>query len=133
MHTVSLSSVPARWASRAVGLVIVALVALVGLSACASQDPVEIGSDAVIVDVRTPSEFAEGHLEGALNLDVSSATFAEDVAALPQDGEYVLYCRSGNRSGQATRLMTDLGYPNVVDAGSVANASKLTGLAVVTD
>ncbi|MEN9306064.1 MAG: hypothetical protein RLY76_1332, partial [Actinomycetota bacterium] len=48
----------------------------------------------VIVDVRTPEEFAAGHLQGAVNLDVSASTFDSQIAALDKDVVYAVYCRS---------------------------------------
>ncbi len=78
--------------------------------------------DHVVLDVRTPEEFAGPHLEGAINLDFYEPTFAAEVAALDPDASYIVYCRSGNRSGQATDLMRDLGFTDVhdVDGGIVA-------------
>lgn len=92
-------------------------------------DPTEAASiqadppdELVILDVRTPEEFAEGHLEGALMLDFYDDDFANWLAALDPEIPYLLYCRSGNRSGQAATLMADLGFADVadVDGGIVA-------------
>ena len=58
-----------------------------------------------LLDVRTPEEFAAGHLAGAENIDFYAADFADQIDALDQGEQYVVYCRSGNRSGQATALM----------------------------
>ena len=91
-----------------------------------------IAADSVIVDVRTPAEFAEGHLAGAVNLDVQSATFAQDIALLPTDGAYVVYCRSGNRSAQAAAQMQSAGFTNVMDAGSLQDAAQTTGLDITS-
>lgn len=67
----------------------------------------------VIIDVRTAGEFAGGKIRGARNLDVMSPTFQSQVANLPKDKTYLLYCRSGNRSGQACGIMSDLGFEKV--------------------
>lgn len=67
----------------------------------------------VILDVRTPEEFAEGHLQGAVNLDVSAQTFDAQLAELNKDGIYAIYCRSGNRSTIATGKMADAGFVNL--------------------
>ncbi len=64
----------------------------------------------VVIDVRTPAEYADGHLAGARNLDVNAADFATKAAALPKGVPYALYCHSGNRSGTALAIMTRLGY-----------------------
>lgn len=63
----------------------------------------------VVVDVRTPAEFQEGHLPGAVNLDVAAPGFADAVAGLDPDGTYAVYCRSGNRSEQALEAMAEVG------------------------
>ena len=64
----------------------------------------------VIVDVRTPEEFAAGHLQGAVNLDVSAATFDSQISALDKNVAYAVYCRSGNRSTIAVGKMSDAGF-----------------------
>jgi len=64
----------------------------------------------VIVDVRTPEEFAAGHLQGAVNLDVSSSNFEAQIAELDMSGSYAIYCRSGNRSTIASGKMSDAGF-----------------------
>ncbi|WP_200808996.1 rhodanese-like domain-containing protein [Demequina sp. NBRC 110051] len=113
---------------RSWALALTAAVALAGCSAPAES--IELTEDSVVVDVRTPAEYAGGHLDGAVNLDLQSATFAADVAALDEDAEYVVYCQSGNRSGQATPVFEDAGL-TVVDAGGIADAAESTGLDVV--
>jgi phage shock protein E len=86
-----------------------------------------------IIDVRTPAEYAEGHLDGAVNIDVQAADFADRIAELPTDAEYVVYCRTGSRAGAAVAQMTALGFTDVTNAGSLADASASTGVAIVTD
>lgn len=67
-----------------------------------------------VLDVRTPEEFAAGHLEGAVNLDVQSASFDDLVRELPKEATYLVYCRSGDRSVAATERMLDAGLTNVI-------------------
>ena len=110
------------------GLVVGATLSLAG---CTTAAPIQVGAETVIIDVRTPEEYAAGHLEGALNIDVQSPNFDSLIATQPVDGEYVLYCRSGNRSAQATARMQSLGFTSVTDAGSMQNASSATGLPIV--
>ena len=64
----------------------------------------------VVLDVRTPGEFAQGRVEGAQNIDVTAPDFREAVGQLDAGKTYYLYCRSGNRSVQATRVMREMGY-----------------------
>lgn len=82
--------------------------------------------DLVILDVRTPEEFAEGHIEGASLIDFYRDDFADQLADLDRDTPYLIYCRSGNRSGQARSIMEDLGFTDVtdVDGGIVAWAGE---------
>ncbi len=72
-------------------------------------------ADLVVLDVRTAEEFAEGHLAEATMLDFYQADFADRLAELPRDVPYVLYCRSGNRSGQTRLIMDELGFTDVAD------------------
>lgn len=72
-------------------------------------------ADLVILDVRTAEEFAEGHVDGAIMIDFYGEDFADQIAALDPDVPYVLYCRSGNRSGQTIALMQELGFTDVAD------------------
>ncbi|MDN4476644.1 rhodanese-like domain-containing protein [Demequina sp. SYSU T00192] len=67
-----------------------------------------------IVDVRTPAEYAEGHLPGAVNIDVSGGDFEAQVSALDPEAEYAVYCRSGSRSRAAIDIMTGAGVEHTV-------------------
>jgi rhodanese-related sulfurtransferase len=89
--------------------------------------------DLVILDVRTPEEFAEGHLDGALMLDFYEPDFANQLAALDRDVPYVLYCRSGNRSGQVLPVMDELGFTAVTEIAGGIVAWQADGLPVTTD
>jgi rhodanese-related sulfurtransferase len=82
---------------------------------------------AVLLDVRTPWEFATGHLEGALNVDFENPTFTSEVQKLDKTKPYFLYCRSGNRSGQAIAIMKKEGFKNIteLEGGIVSNQGAL--------
>ena len=67
----------------------------------------------VVIDVRTAGEFAGGKLRGAQNIDISSSTFVSQIKNLPKDKTYLVYCRSGNRSGQACEIMGKEGFENL--------------------
>jgi len=104
-----------------------------GATACASPaEPAALDASTVVIDVRTPAEFAGGHLEGAINLDVQSPDFDALVSQLDPSASYYVYCRSGNRSGQAIDRMTSLGFTDLTNGGSVESASSSTGIPVVT-
>ncbi len=85
----------------------------------------------VVIDVRTPIEVATGVLEGAINIDWYSPSFASDVSSLDRSAPYVIYCRSGYRSGEAVDAMTGMGFTNVINAGSIAEAAELAGLPII--
>lgn len=80
------------------------------VDATAFLKQIENSEDAVILDVRTPAEYASGKIEGAINLDIYAATFASDINKLDKNKTYFVYCRSGNRSGQACSIMAKQGF-----------------------
>jgi len=84
-----------------------------------------------VIDVRTPAEYATGHVDGAENLDVSAVTFEQQVKGLDRSEEYILYCQSGNRSAGAAETMADLGFTDVVDAGGILEL-ETAGAPIVT-
>jgi len=76
----------------------------------------------VIIDVRTPQEFAEERIEGAINLDFYADTFKDELNKLDKTKTYVIYCRSGGRSGNALTLMQELGFNEVYNVqGGIIN------------
>lgn len=86
----------------------------------------------VILDVRTPEEFAEGHIEGAVMLDFYRDDFADELAKLDPSVPYVLYCRSGNRSGQTRSMMEGLGFADVADVDGGIGGWLSAGLPLIT-
>jgi len=70
-------------------------------------------SGVVILDVRTPGEYMGGFIQGAQNIDFQSGNFENEIASLDKNATYAVYCRSGNRSGQAVKVMHDAGFHNV--------------------
>ena len=103
---------------------------MVGLSGCSAQT-VDMETVTAFIDVRTPEEVATGYLEGAVFIDWNSPTFIDEVSKLDPAGTYVIYCRSGNRAGQAIEAMNELGFTNLTNAGSITEAADLTGLAII--
>ena len=73
----------------------------------------------IILDVRTPDEFAEKHIPNAINIP-NETIGTEEIAELPdKDQQILVYCRSGNRSKQAAEKLVQLGYTNVVEIGGI--------------
>jgi rhodanese-related sulfurtransferase len=81
-------------------------------------------ADDVVIDVRSPGEFALGHVDGAENIDFQSPDFDERVASLDRDGTYYLYCRTGNRSGMAARIMRELAFENAYNVGGLDSLER---------
>lgn len=88
-------------------------------------------SGAEIIDVRTPAEFAEGHIEGAVNIDLNGPDFTGQIDALDPAKTYAVYCRSGNRSAAATQYMQDQGFASVYELGGGILSWQSAGLPVV--
>ena len=118
------------WSRRmaAVALAISAMAAITGISACSSSAPASSSTSSatgqhmtasdfstamkkpgtIVLDVRTPAEYASGHLPQAQNIDIEAADFATRTAALDKKATYAVYCHSGNRSGVAMEQMLSL-------------------------
>jgi phage shock protein E len=110
----------------------IAAFAVTGLTGCASSEPVDMSQYAAVIDVRTPAETSAGHLDGSLLFDVQDPAFMDSLATLDKSADYYVYCRSGNRSGQAIQIMKDAGFTGeLANGGSLANAASETGIAVV--
>lgn len=67
----------------------------------------------IILDVRTPQEFREGHLAGARNMDFFGGSFERQVEALPKDAPVLLYCRTGKRSAAAAEILGEAGVKRI--------------------
>ena len=84
-----------------------------------------------LVDVRKPEEFADGHIEGAANLDVTSETFESDAEkSLPKDKTIAVYCGTGRRSAMAAEKLLKLGF-KILNLDGGLNAWTKAGLPVV--
>jgi rhodanese-related sulfurtransferase len=123
-------------------LLLVLVVAMFGLVACSSstqtslspQDFQELAGQpgVVTLDVRTPAEYASGHLPGAVNIDVESADFSSQLAQLDPAASYAVYCRSGNRSKVAMDQMAAAGFTTMQDLEGGIVAWQSQGLPVTT-
>ena len=87
----------------------------------------------VVVDVRTPSEFAAGHIAGAVNIDVEAPTFDAEIAKLDKNATYAVYCHSGRRSGLATDAMGKAGFTHIYNlSGGIADLQSAGGQVVTS-
>ena len=71
--------------------------------------------EVVVLDVRTPEEFNEGHLKGAVNINIQSPTFKEDVAKLDKSKTYLVNCAAGGRSTRACNAMGGMGFKDALN------------------
>ena len=110
------------------------LMALLLLSGCATQSAkktyrqitmeeavtmLEEETEYIILDVRTAQEYSEKHIPGAINI-ANESIGTEDIPELPDKDQLILvYCRSGNRSKQASEKLVKLGYTNIVEIGGI--------------
>lgn len=85
---------------------------------------------AIVIDVRTPEEFAQGHVADAVNVDYRAEDFRDQLDALDKDAHYVLHCKSGNRSGKSLEIMKEVGFNRVTHMDGGFDAWKAAGLAV---
>lgn len=81
-----------------------------------------IKDGAVIIDVRTPGEFASGHVKGSVNIPLDQ--ISSKVESLRKHKNIIVCCRSGNRSGQAKRILNAKGFTNVENGGSWQNVNQ---------
>ena len=109
----------------------IAMFAVASLTACSTTEPIDMATVAAVIDVRTPEEVAAGHLHGSLHIDIQGSDFASKMNELDKSANYVVYCRSGNRAGQAIEWMPANGFTGTLtNAGSLADAAVTTGLAI---
>lgn len=119
--------------------IILSLLVAMGLAnSCMAQNPVkklepkdfiaavEADTSAIILDVRQPSEYADGHLQGAINLDwQNSNSFAQGMERLNKNRTYYIYCRSGHRSNAAATKMHKNGFKVFDMKGGILHWTKL--------
>ena len=139
---------PTRSWSRQIAATVLAVAAITGISACSSDTPASSPVSAaagqhmaandfstamkqpgtIVLDVRTPAEYASGHLAQAKNIDIEASSFTNQIAALDKNATYAVYCHSGNRSGTALEQMTAAGFTHVYDlAGGIGAWQNMGG------
>lgn len=83
------------------------------VDAAAAAALIESDAEVIVLDVRTPEEFGQGHIAGALNIDVTAPGFKDEVAKLDKGKRYLVHCRSGARSTQSLAVFKDLGFSEI--------------------
>lgn len=86
----------------------------------------DINSGSFLIDVRTPEEFSAGYIEGAENLPLAEIQSGQ-IPQVSKDKPLYVYCRSGNRSAEATKLLQNAGYTNVIDLGGIKDVEAIGG------
>lgn len=86
-----------------------------------------ITHQALIVDVRTPEEFGDGHYPGAINIPHETILEGLNQLGVTADTSVILYCRSGNRSGQAEQALHEKGFTEARNAGGLEALLSATG------
>ena len=81
-----------------------------------------------VLDVRTPEEYAEGHIAGAVNVDFKAADFADKVDKLDKNTAYIVHCRSGKRSSGSLAILKDKGFGSIYHLNKGFNAWKDSGM-----
>ena len=84
-----------------------------------------------IIDVRTEAEWKSGYLDGAIHIEWQD--ILQLSSKISKDEEIYLYYKSGNRSGKATKILTDAGYLNAKNAGSIKQAGKLLNKEIINN
>jgi len=107
------------------------LMVVVGCGSSSNMEKTMLTASTVIIDVRTPAEFAEGHVEGAINLDLEGGQFEAELPNLDPAQPYIVYCRSGRRSGVAVEIMKASGFTQITDYQTLENAANNTGLPII--
>ena len=87
----------------------------------------DIANNGQLIDVRTSEEYAAGHIDGSINLSLQDIQAGKYPTAA-KDKPIYIYCRSGNRSGQAKTLLKSSGYKNITDLGAIAYVQSLGGI-----
>ncbi len=71
--------------------------------------------EAILIDVRTPGEYGQGHLASALSIDIYANDFKSRVGKLDKSKPVFVYCKAGSRSGSAVDIMSDMGFKEIYD------------------
>jgi rhodanese-related sulfurtransferase len=100
---------------------------VVDASAADADEVIASDASLVVLDVRTPSEYSDGHIDKAVNVDFRADDFATNLAKLDKSKRYLLHCKSGTRSARALQVMQEQGFENVVHMTDGFDAWKAAG------
>ena len=107
---------------------------IINISAVEAFDIIQANTgdpDFVIIDVRTPAEYTDGHIENAVLVDYNSADFREEISQYDRNKKYLIYCRTGRRSAGARDIMEELGFQYIYHMDGGITEWMAEGLPVV--
>lgn len=90
-------------------------------------------NDVIVLDVRTPREFSKGHITSAVNVSVHNSEFSKNVSTLDRDKTYIVHCAvnpRGGRGDKSIKIMTELGFTNLLSLKGGIKAWKRAGFPV---
>ncbi|MEJ4089417.1 rhodanese-like domain-containing protein [Galbibacter orientalis] len=88
----------------------------------------EVASEGfVLIDVRTPEEYAQGFIGGAINMDMKNKSFISNIQQIDKNKKVYLYCKAGGRSAKASKVLDSLGYKNIINLEGGFDAWKEAG------
>ncbi len=87
--------------------------------------------NALLMDVRTPGEYAEGHIQDAVNINVTASDFEKNIEKLDKDQPVLVYCRSGHRSQKAAKLLQQHGFSKIYELSNGIMGWQSAGFPVV--
>lgn len=103
------------------------------VNATEAQQILDIDSDVVILDVRTPFEFSRGRLNDAININYYSFSFKKQLGKLDRDKTYLIHCQTGVRSGRSVPIMLAAGFENIIHMDGGYKSWKDQGLPVTRE
>ena len=86
----------------------------------------------ILLDIRTPYEYEQGHIDDALLLNYYDKNFISKLSILDKDKHYLIYCRSGNRSKNTLQIMNEMGFKNFADLKGGIQAWKRAKMPIKT-
>ncbi len=95
-----------------------------GKISCSDIETVKSYKDYMIIDVRTPEEYSEGHLDDAINIEYQDVVEKLNEKNISKDTPIIVYCKSGGRSGQAYESLKQVGFTHIYDLGAMINCTK---------
>jgi rhodanese-related sulfurtransferase len=125
---------------KKIAIVLSSLLLLTGCSSAATTDlsaqefqSKTLESGVITLDVRTPGEFFNGHIAGAMNIDVEGMNFDSEIEKLDKSATYAVYCRSGRRSAIAVQTMKDAGFTDLFNMKAGTEEWSAAGLPLVAE